>query len=163
MRTRACWPRRAPPCTTSAFGSRPLGGDHDEGLGPSRARGPPQRGDGLRDYISARPEDEVGLLPKAWSDGDEVVRTRCVNCCSGWTKSTRNIWRASGKGERRPGPAVRRDRRASPRSSGRVAGMACLRRPHARGARGRTGCPRAFGRRSRGPSEPRRGLGRLGR
>jgi len=31
---------------------------------------------GLRDYISARPEDEVGLLPKAWSDGDEVVRTR---------------------------------------------------------------------------------------
>ena len=53
----------APPCAT-ACGSRPLGGDHDEGLGPSV---PVVRRNvvmGLRDYIQRTAEDEVGLLPK---------------------------------------------------------------------------------------------------
>ena len=31
---------------------------------------------GLRDYVEQRPEDPDGLLALAWSDGDEVVRTR---------------------------------------------------------------------------------------
>lgn len=31
---------------------------------------------GLREYVERRPDDPKGLLAKAWSDGDEVVRTR---------------------------------------------------------------------------------------